>query len=227
MKKIKTLTSLTILLFFGFQFITAQEKINQLDAQGNRTGLWKKTYTNNRIRYEGQFEAGKEVGVFKYYSALSSDFPIIIKTFKKGTSMAKVQFFTEKGVLESEGEMEGENRVGKWFYYHSDGKTLMIEENYKNGVLEGEYKAYYKNGKMNEFLNYENGLLHGNTKRYADNGVLLDDLNYKEGKLHGLANYYNIEGKLIYTGNYENDEKVGDWEYFQNGKPSNGSNMKQ
>ena len=39
----------------------AQEKINQLDANGDRTGIWKKYFNNNRIRYEGQFDAGKEI----------------------------------------------------------------------------------------------------------------------------------------------------------------------
>jgi antitoxin component YwqK of YwqJK toxin-antitoxin module len=48
---------------------------------------------------------------------------------------------------------------------------------------------------------------------------LLDDLNYENGKLHGSAKYYNIEGKLIYWGAYENDEKIGKWEFLENGKP--------
>jgi len=55
----------------------------------------------------------------------------------------------------------------------------------------------------------------------------LDNLNYNVGKLHGAAKYYNIKGKLIYWGNYENDEKVGKWEYFENGKPEDFNKDKQ
>ena len=50
------------------------------------------------------------------------------------------------------------------------------------GVLDGEYKSYYKTGKITEILNYKAGKLHGIAKRFADNGVLLDDLNYYNGK---------------------------------------------
>ena len=41
---------------------------------------------------------------------------------------------------------------------------------------------------------------------------------YENGILNGQANYYNIDGKLIYNGVYENDERVGDWKYYNDGK---------
>ena len=214
------------IMLVGYQTIE-QGKINQFDLNGKRNGIWKKFYTNNNIRYEGEFKAGKEIGVFKYYSALSPKHPIILKTFNDSNEIAAVKFYNIEGVLESTGEMQGENRIGKWLYFQTDGKTLMIEENYEVGVLNGEFKSYYKTGKITENLNYKNGKLHGNCKRYADNGNLLDDLNYQEGKLQGLAKYYNIEGQLIYTGNYENDEKVGQWEYFENGNKENVNKLKQ
>ena len=221
MKIHHSLSTIILFLLIGFQSIYSQEKINQLNANGERVGIWKKFHNNNRIRYEGQFEAGKEVGVFNYYSALNSDHPTVIKTFSKSSNKATIQFFTEKGVLESEGEMNGKNRIGKWFYFHPDGKSILSEENYENGVLNGEAKTYYLKGELTEISHFKNGKLHGNLKRYADNSVLLDDLNYENGKLHGAAKYYNIDGKLILWGNYENDEKVGEWEYFKNGKPKN------
>jgi hypothetical protein len=70
---------LFILLIFTVLFVQAQTKINQLDNKGNRHGVWKKFYSNDRIRYVGNFEHGKEVGIFKYYSASNSDNPILIK----------------------------------------------------------------------------------------------------------------------------------------------------
>ena len=212
---------------FSLQNINAQEKINQFDVNGKRTGVWKKFYNNKRIRYQGKFEAGKEIGVFKYYSALSSEHPTVIKTFKKNSNLANVKFFTTKGILESEGEMKGKNRIGKWLYYQQDGRALLAEETYEKGILTGESKTYYITGKLTEFSHYKNGKLHGNLKRYADNGVLLDNLNYNAGKLHGAAKYYNIKGKLIYWGDYQNDEKVGKWEYFENGKPESLDSIKQ
>ena len=227
MKKIINFKAIPIFIMFLCVQLSAQEKINQFDLQGNRNGVWKKYYSNNNIRYQGEFKAGKEIGVFKYYSITSSEHPTVIKKFNAGNNIASVNFYTVEGILESTGEMEGINRIGKWLYYHPDGKTLMIEENYKNGILEGTFKSYYKTGRVTEILNYKGGKLHGNTKRFADNGALLDDLNYCNGKLEGIAKYYNVDGELIYTGNYANDEKVGEWEYYENGKKENVNKLKQ
>ena len=210
-----------LLLFIGLgqQLVVGQEKINQLNLNGKREGVWKKYYNNKRIRYQGQFKNGKEIGIFKFYSASNSEYPEAIKTFEQKSNFAKVKFYSEKGLLKSEGEMKGKIRIGKWKYYHIDGKTILSEERYKEGILNGESKTYYTTGKLTEHLFYKNGKLSGNIKRYADNGNLLGDLNYIEGKLYGPAKYYNTKGKLIYWGDYEDDEKIGKWEYFEKGKP--------
>jgi antitoxin component YwqK of YwqJK toxin-antitoxin module len=214
-------------LFISNNSIIAQEKINQLDNNGKRTGAWEKYYNNKRIRYTGQFEAGKEIGVFKFYSALNSDHPIAIKTFDKSSSIAEVKFYTEVGILESSGHMDDKKRVGKWLYYHEDGETIMSEENYVDGKLNGEAKTFYKSGEITEILYYSKGKLHGNAKRYDIKGALVSDLTYENGKLHGLAKYFNIDGELMYTGNYENDVKTGKWEYYENGEQKNVNKLKQ
>lgn len=222
--KFKTVTLLFVL--FGFFSFSAQEKINEFNQNGERIGKWIKYYDNGKIRYQGQFENGKEVGVFNYYSMVDSKYPIIIKTFSKETNIAQVAFYSVDGVLESKGEMQGENRSGKWLFYLNDGTTLVSEEHYNNGILEGEAKTYYRNGKITESLHYKNGKLEGNIKRFSDEGILLDDLNYVNGKLNGSAKYYNTVGKLRAEGNYENDLKVDKWHYYDNGEEVNPNKIK-
>ncbi len=227
MKKLlyRSLLFFLILLVSGTSM--AQEKINKLDAQGRRTGVWKKYYDNKNIRYEGQFEAGKEIGVFNYYGELNSKHPNLVKTFSEGSDTAQVNFFYDDGKLQSEGSMKGTNRIGKWLYYNTDGKTIVSEENYENGLLNGISNTYFAPGKIAEVLTYKNGVLHGNVLRYSSEGILLDDLQYEKGKLHGPAKYYNIAGKLVRKGFYENDEKVGNWEYFENGEPISAKKIKE
>ncbi|KUO68490.1 MAG: hypothetical protein APF83_00690 [Lutibacter sp. BRH_c52] len=219
------------LLFFLVLLLSAtmfsQEIINQLDAQGRRTGVWKKYYDNNNIRYEGQFKAGKEIGVFNYYSELNSAHPIIVKTFSEGNDNAKVSYFYDDGILESEGIMNGKNRTGKWVYFNTDGKTIVSEENYENGLLNGISTTYFAPGKIAETANYKKGELHGSLLRYSSEGILLDDLLYVNGKLHGPAKYYNVTGKLVRKGIYENDQKIGNWEYFEDGEPINQKKIKE
>ncbi len=199
--------------------VMAQGNINQFDDNGNRHGVWKKFYGNDRIRYVGNFNHGKEIGVFKYYSASNSDNPILIKKYHDTGDFAEVQFFTPSGILESEGKMNGKKREGKWLYYHPDGKSIMSEENYKNGKLEGEYKTFYISGEPTEITFYKNGLQDGNYKKYSIKGFLYQDFNYVGGMLNGMAIYYSRKtGDLIKKGPYKNDLRVGTWENYVDGE---------
>lgn len=191
--------------------VFSQENINKLNEKGEKTGVWKKHYDNNNIRYQGQFKNGKEVGVFKFYSVNSSEHPVAIKTFFEESDSVAVQFFTEKGVLQSEGKMIGKLRVGVWKYYHKKNNKLLSVENYLNGKLHGVVKTFYSNGELTEVLQYKNGVLHGKAKRYSSEKILLEELTYENGKLNGSATFYNTKGELIMSGNYKDNEKVGNW----------------
>ncbi len=197
----------------------AQDNINQVDAEGNRHGMWKKYYNNDRVRYAGKFEHGKEVGVFKYFSASNSDYPILVKEYKENSELAKVSFFTPSGALESKGLMKGKEREGEWLYYHADGKSIMSEENYVDGKLDGDYKTYYQSGELTEVTSYKNGVLHGNYKKYAIKGFLYQDFNYAKGQLNGMAIYYSRKtGDLIKKGPFKDDLRVGTWENYVDGE---------
>lgn len=211
--------SICIIFLLSFMASSAQSDINQMDADGNRHGVWRKYYNNNRIRYSGEFDHGKEIGTFKYYSASNSEFPIIVKEFDPSTEQAKVSFYTPSGALESKGKMIGKKREGKWLYYHPDGKSVMSEENYVNGKLDGTYTTYYPTGEPTEITSYKNGLLHGNYKKYSIKGFLYQDFNYANGKLNGMAIYYSRKtGDLIKKGPFKDDLRVGTWENYVDGE---------
>jgi len=77
------------------------QKINQVDANGNRTGVWQKKYPNGKIRYTGVFNNGKEVGTFKFYKNSSNNFPHIIKEYAEGSNIASVKFYNLDGKLKT------------------------------------------------------------------------------------------------------------------------------
>ena len=95
----RTVFFLLFFLFFFGTIATKAQKINQFTKDNKRTGLWKKYYTNKRIRYEGTFIDGKEVGVFKYYDITTSKHPTIIKEFSKKTDSSTVSYFNLDGKL--------------------------------------------------------------------------------------------------------------------------------
>ena len=89
-----------VILFFLLTFsVVAQEKINQLDEQGNRHGLWKGTHKEtNRPRYEGVFSHGKETGVFKYFDDTKAGTTIATRDFSKGDGSCYAVFLIKKGI---------------------------------------------------------------------------------------------------------------------------------
>lgn len=220
--------SIIISLIFLLSFTNSDAQTNQFDSNNKRHGKWIKKYKNGNIRYQGTFKHGKEIGLFKYYSLASPKNPIIIKQFNYADNIATVKFFTTTGKLLSKGSMKGKERIGKWVYFHKDAKTIIQEENYANGKLEGKYQTYFINKKPTIEANYVKGLLDGPYKRYSIRGHVYQDLNYKKGVLDGAVNYYDrLSGELIKKGYYKNDTKIGNWEYFYKGELIETKNMNQ
>ena len=125
------------LFILSVSTVISQNDLNQFDEQGNRHGVWKKTFEgSSQLRYEGAFDHGKEIGVFKYYCSDCEDEPMIVKTFKDTDDTAFVKYYTKKGKLVSEGEMKDKNRIGEWLYYHEKANAIMTKEEYVDGKLE-------------------------------------------------------------------------------------------
>jgi antitoxin component YwqK of YwqJK toxin-antitoxin module len=218
-----------VFAFFTCFFKTADvcaQKINQFNKNKQRTGVWKKYYSNNRIRYSGAFENGKEVGVFKFYDISSSKHPVIIKTYSKKNDSVLVEFYTIKGILESKGYFFNKNRIGLWEYYFLDGKR-MSEEFYREGKLDGKLLNYYPNGKAAEISLYKNGFKNGVSEKYSSAGVLIESVEYIDDKPNGVAKYYELNGNLKETGTYKNGKRVGKWEFYLDGEVANEKDLKQ
>ena len=213
----RTVFFLLFVFFFFGTIVTKAQKINQFTKDNKRTGIWKKYYTNKRIRYEGTFIDGKEVGVFKYYDITSSKHPTIIKEFSKKTDSAKVSYFNLDGKLRTKGVMIGKKRVGKWIYFFPNQK-LFSEEYYVDGKLEGKLINYYNNGKVLEITEYSKGMKNGFSKKFSDQGVLIEEVNYYNDILNGKGNYYELNGDLKEEGVYSKGKRVGVWEFYIGGK---------
>ena len=57
-----------ILLGLLISLSVFSQDFNKLDENGKKNGLWKGIYEESkRPRYEGTFEHGKEIGMFKFF----------------------------------------------------------------------------------------------------------------------------------------------------------------
>ena len=223
MKSIK----LFVLLLLQTSLFFAQE-INQMDANGMRHGIWKKTFEgSNILRYEGEFFHGKEIGLFKFYKNLKNKAVLTAsKAFNKNDSKAYVTFFASTGKVISEGTMDGKLYIGAWKYYQKDTDNLLTLEYYDaSGNLDGERIVYYPNGEIAEKQFYKAGKLEGVSKVFSDKNVLLSEVVYVNGDLHGYSNYFSPTGELVAEGIYKNGKKEGIWKYYENGKLTEEKNL--
>lgn len=214
--------NITFIIFLTFLLgnVNAQE-INQLDANGKRHGTWKKNFDGTKqIRYQGQFEHGKEVGLFKFFKLIKKKSVLTAtKKFNPNNDIAEVTFLTSKGKVISKGNMNGKLYVGEWQYFHNKTGTLMTKEFYNNqGLLDGEKLVYYENGKVAEQINYVNGKREGLSTWLSLKGVKLKEFMYENDELHGTSKYYSGSGDLLIEGRYKRDKKTGIWKYYKNGK---------
>lgn len=207
------------LLTIAFTFTSVllyTQQINQLDSNGERHGLWKKTYEGQeQLRFEGTFEHGKEVGVFKHYKPKNGKQPSAIITYVSNSNLAQAEYYAKNGKLLSKGQLKGRNRFGVWEYYHSNSKAVMMHETYDNNVLNGTKTTYYDNGQINEVSYFKNDKKNGDYYLYSLKGVLLQHLQYKEDQLHGTIIYFNGKGEKIAEGTYTDGIKNPDWIYYR------------
>lgn len=211
------LTGLFILLCL--HTFAQPKNINQYDGDGNRHGIWKKYHEGTRmLRFEGTFNHGKEVGVFKFYEKGNSRYPIAIQTHSPNHDTVAVEFYDKRRNKTSEGKMLNRQRTGEWTYYRK-GKNpkVMMTENYLNDKLNGWKTIYFSNGQITEKTMYKDGEKHGESLIYEEDGQLLEQYIYKNGKQHGYSKVYDARGRVTSEGYYKNGLRDGEWMFYTEG----------
>lgn len=192
---------------------------NQLDENGKKHGLWKGFYEESkRLRYEGTFEHGKEVGVFKFFDDTKAATVIATREFNANDNSCYTIFFNQKNNKVSEGKVVNKQFEGEWKYYHENSPQVMTLEYYTNGKLNGVRKVFYKSGVIAEETTYKDGVKEGMYKSYAENGIVLEESLYKNGLYDGLATFRTATNELSSQGVFKNGKKVGIWKILEKGK---------
>ncbi len=213
----KDFIKILLLLIYSTSFC---QVVNQFDQDGLRHGIWKKTFEGtNAIRYEGQFNHGKETGLFKFYKYIDNKSVLsATKQFNTEDDIAEVKFFSTKGKLISNGSMKGKNFIGVWTYYHKNSDAILRTEQYDNeGLQQGELLVYYENGTVAERSLYKNGKPDGKSFMYNEDGIIIKEFTYTDNVLNGPSKFYTSSGQLLIEGSYRNGKKHGIWKYYEEG----------
>lgn len=179
------------------------------DYEGNVYSIvfYKKSTITKILR----FENGKEIGEEK---------------IGRNGKLNEKWFYTQEQSIE--GELEKDNREGKWNYYYING-NLKAERNYKKNEEEGLIKAYRFEGTLEKEYFKKNGVAEGLYKEYFDNGKLKQVGNYYNDEMIGEwkvyyidgtlkeKSYYNEEGEITRYQDFSPDGKLDKESYYING----------
>lgn len=190
-------------------FVVSRERINRLDAQGRKQGLWKFFHENGEVRLEGKYTNDLRDGYFKEYD---EDGRLLATT--KWVEGEKQENATELVRLE----------VLKDYYPDGSIKTL---QTYRNGVPHGVRREYDREGnitagylyddggKVAEGITREDGVKEGEWKHFFKDGFLRAEGKYNDGKKVGKWVYYHPNGKIEQTGNYDQQGRLqGRWVWY-------------
>lgn len=86
--------------------------------------------------------------------------------------------------------------------------------NYKNGLLNGVYKSFYKNGQIKVSVEYLNAKIWDILECYDINGNKLNCGTIRNG--NGILNEYSSNGNLRHSGEIVNGYKNGYWKNYNN-----------
>ncbi|WP_304206856.1 toxin-antitoxin system YwqK family antitoxin [Fusobacterium perfoetens] len=174
---------------------------------GSDGGLIRIANYKNGILH-GKFE-GMQIGSF----GLPGDY-IEKVTYKNGKKNGKSTiYYSDLQYLSTHQAVNKLVKVGYKGIMH--GKLQEVE--YDNGILDGEFKKWYKNGNLMVEAKYKDGKRVGETKIYDENEKIEKICFYKDDKLDGKYETYK-NGEIFEKGKYKNGIKTGKWQIGKEGK---------
>lgn len=103
---------------------------------------------------------------------------------------------------------------GTWRTYTPNGKQLLEECVYKNGIFHGHMLSYHSNGKMSSIGNYVEGRPEGHIKSWHENGQLHKNKFYKDGFLEGEVEVWYADGNPCEKSTYAGGKRIGSMQYW-------------
>jgi len=160
-----------------------KKEIIAVDKFVDGTGIARTYYLNGNVQKEGLFR--------------SNDYVDTVKLFDINGKETHSHYYLN-------GKLEGT------FSFYGDVKSTQKEViPFKQNKMHGVRSSYDENGVIYQTANYENGILSGEMKVNYYNGKLARTHSYSNGFREEYSNYYAIDGKtLTYRLKYQEDEII-------------------
>ena len=178
------------------------------DKNGLRHGEYSAVFASGAVREKGKYAAGKKHNVWEYSS--SNGTKLREEKYDKGVLVKLTMFYTN-GQIETERELDADEREhGVVRRYANDGK-LKSEEYYRHGKQHGKQMMHYTSNVANYIClsNYTDGKLDGDySETYEETGKPKVIGKYVKGNRHGVWEIYDLNGELKKTEHYENGKMI-------------------
>ncbi|KQR70907.1 toxin-antitoxin system YwqK family antitoxin [Pedobacter sp. Leaf176] len=116
----------------------------------------------------------------------------------------KVTFFT----LPSE-KFIGSMLLDRKYYWYSNNHINTTQGGFSGKLLHGLYSDFYEGKGLKEQGIFKQGLKQGNWKAWTDKGTLISSMEYLSGQLNGKYYKYDLDGKIAEQGNYKEGKLNG------------------
>lgn len=191
---------------------------NLRNADGSKTGLWYRTYSEGGLYYVGYFEKGKPKPGSTLYYYYETGQPMAKHSFRKDPKVVDAIHFYSSGIKQSEGKYYRQKRDSTWKFFDERAKLRSIEE-YLADSLHGEKKVFYPSGQVLKVERFDNGSPIGEFVEYYENGNFRTKGSYVNGEYEGDFTYYYSNGNKEAEGRFSNGLREGQWLYFMKDGP--------
>lgn len=200
---------------------TSAAQLNELDSRGRKQGKWAKQYENKKVFvYIGEFKDDKPIGTFTYYYPSNKVRAIIIHD--DNSDRSECYMYHENKNLLAFGIYRDTLKDSTWTHYGPSGRLSFKENYSKgilDGEKTIFYVPELKQDKslvMAKQFNYRNGVLHGETKEYFNDGKIKMTGTYRDGNFDGLVKKYHPNGQLMMEERWKYAVKHGWWKTYTN-----------
>ncbi len=237
-------------------YVVSRERINRTDTEGKKQGLWKFFHDNGQVKIEGKYlndqkngyfktydENGKLISTSKWVNGQEQEDAIelvrlevardyypsgqvkAMQTYRNGIAQGVRRDFDQEGNITSGAlyedglkvadgiTLEDGVRDGSWTTYYKNGETK-AEGTYENGIKTGVWKYYHPNGQPEQTGKYDSkGRLTGEWLWYYASGNILREEIFIKGLADGPMTEYDEEGNIIARGEYIEGLEEGPWVY--------------
>jgi len=229
----KTFLFFLIIIFFSCQDDISNEKFRNSNyafyQEDGKEGKWIKVIANSEMNFSKStstyfFDNGNRFGkqivldsfpnrICNFYD--TDDNLQLIETFlndslvsiKYSDGLYK-EYYSNKGNLDSEGNIKNNIKEGKWIYYREDGKTVKYITHFLENLEDGLRKDYYDTGELMVSIYYKKGKKNGKAIHYYKNQQIKESKTYKNGKEHGKILKYFEGGSTKFSATYWNGKEI-------------------